>query len=108
MFRSFILIALPFVFVSSAIAQEDLEAKLKENCKVKWETNYRMIKYCIEQQNEAWGKLSARLDKYPEDSEERNIISRCAAKWRGESGGYNFRMVEYCSENQLQAYRELK
>lgn len=108
MIKYFVLIALPFFFTNGAIAQEDLDAKLKENCKVKWETNYRMIKYCIDQQYEAWGQVSERLRKYPEGSEERNIVHRCAAKWPGETGGYNFRTVEYCSENQLQAYREVK
>lgn len=108
MARIVLLFVLPFFFATSAIGDEHLDAKVKENCKLEWQTDYQMIKYCIDQQYEAWGKVSARLSKYPEGSEERNIVSRCAAEWPGTTGGFDFTMVEYCSENQTKAYRELK
>lgn len=94
--------------IRPVLAEEDLDAKIKENCQVKWRSDYQMIKYCIDQQYEAWGKVSARLKKYSDDSEERKIINRCAGKWRGKMGGFDFTMVEYCSDNQLKAYRSLQ
>lgn len=80
--------------------------QIKTNCKAEWGSNYRMQKYCIDQQTSALQKLQTLLQRYGEGTEEFRIIGRCLAEWKGKAVGYNYRMAHYCSEQQLSAYRE--
>lgn len=108
MIRVFGPILVLLLLSTNASSQDDYGALVKENCSAKWQSDYEMIKYCIDEEYEAWDNVADLLAKYPEGTEERNIVARCAAKWPGERGGYDFRMVEYCSGNQLRAYRALR
>ncbi|MGB7292143.1 MAG: hypothetical protein WBD99_08225 [Thermodesulfobacteriota bacterium] len=79
---------------------------IKTRCAKKWPTDYEMQEYCINKQTEAASKLQKFIETYPEGSEERIIISRCAIKWQ-EGDTYDYEMVEYCSNNQIQAFQKL-
>jgi hypothetical protein len=59
--------------------------------------DYRMQKYCQKKPYEAADKISSLAKKYPDGTEESNIIYRCGEKWRwGDT--FNFTMVLYCSK----------
>ena len=95
--------------LASGAGAVDIEKSVKEDCSKKWKTNYKMVKYCIEQENKAMQELADLLKKYPEGTEEHNIIVRCFNKWNGTSAalGKTYGMTVYCSENQLDAYNSL-
>lgn len=78
-----------------ANAYGDTMDTIKADCEAKWGTNYRMIKYCVNQQAEAVNSLvDADIDN--------EIMSMCRNKW-----GNNFRMVKYCVNQQSEAKRSL-
>jgi hypothetical protein len=62
-------------------------ADIRSECFQKWNTDYRMVEYCISQQTEARSKLQ-RTPSTP-------IKSRCIDKWN-----QDYRMVNYCIEQQ--------
>lgn len=92
-----------------ALAQDGQDAQdrnilaIKKNCKVKWVDDYAMIKYCMDEQDKAWLKVSDFLAGYEKGSTEQGIVERCALKWVGETGGYDFTMVDYCINEQMTA-----
>jgi hypothetical protein len=63
--------------------------------------DYRMQKYCQKKPYEAADKISSLAKKYPDGTEESNIIYR----W-GDT--FNFTMVLYCSKKQIEAYHQVK
>ncbi len=67
-----------------------------QNCKKKWGTNYRMVKYCIKQQQQALNYVAA-------VSNGGIIKQQCQSKW-----GTNYRMVKYCIGQQQQAFNYLE
>jgi hypothetical protein len=77
--------------------QTRLKAKrdvIMDNCRAKWGTNYRMIKYCRNTQTEA---------KYFVDAQYNDIIKKqCTRKW-----GDNYRMIKYCIDTQRSAKKDL-
>ena len=62
-------------------------ADIRSECFQKWNTDYRMVEYCISQQTEARSKLQ-RTPSTP-------IKSRCIDKWN-----QDYRMVNFCIEQQ--------
>jgi hypothetical protein len=96
------------LFTSNVANAENATVKaIKKNCAEKWETDYRMQKYCQKKQYEAADKINSLAKKYPDGTEESNIIYRCGEKWRwGDT--FNFTMVLYCSKKQIEAYHQVK
>ena len=75
---------------------------IREFCKNKWQDNYRMQEYCINEQEEAVFELKkGKPDDIPLDIF-RKIRSQCASKW-----GTNFRMREHCEKEQFSAWRRM-
>ena len=69
-------------------------AGIESDCRAKWGTDYRMVKYCIEQQREAKNAVNARSHGI--------IGTNCRTKWR-----QDYRMVKYCIEQQSQARQSI-
>lgn len=95
-----------------AVVAEEKVDKLgeasKANCKAKWVDDYQMINYCIKTQKENRQATWGLIEKFGKESEEYKIINRCAAKWPGQTGGFDFQMVVYCSNQQITAYQSLQ
>jgi len=70
---------------------------ISARCAQKWETNYRMVKYCIGKQQQALRSLQG-SKQVPDE-----ISSQCTQKW-----GTNYRMVKYCIGKQQNALQELR
>lgn len=82
------------------------DESLKNQCASQWEYDYQMQEFCYKQQREAADTIESYMKMYPEGTEERNILLRCAAQWKiGNS--FDFVMVEFCAKQQLEAYRRL-
>lgn len=75
------------IFLALLITPPEAKANIRNNCFQKWKTDYEMVEYCIEQQNEALSKLR----RIPNSG----IKSRCTNKW-----GQDYEMVVYCIEEQ--------
>jgi hypothetical protein len=69
-------------------------ADIRSNCFKQWNTNYRMVEFCIEQQTEALSKLQ-RTSSSP-------IMSRCRDQWNE-----NYRMINFCIEQQSDSANRL-
>ena len=82
------------VFLLLFLDPPDAKASIRNNCFKKWKTEYDMVEYCIEQQNEALAKLK----RIPNSG----IKSRCSSKW-----GQEYDMVVYCIEQQTGAANRL-
>lgn len=80
---------------------------IESQCAEKWDTNYRMVKHCMDSHEEAVQAVGALWESYDEGAEERVIIDRCFAKWTDDQSRPNWRMVGHCSERQIEAYQEL-
>ena len=63
---------------------------IMSNCRKKWNTNYKMIKYCVDKQTEAHRSISY----LPENI----IMTDCRVKW-----GANYKMIKYCYDKQAEA-----
>ncbi len=98
-----------------------LAGDIKDLCKDKWDTNYRMIEHCLKEQQKAksevfsyarkhgfvsGGKL--RVQANSKDPYEQ-ILYNCMRKWKNSKHGtYNYRMVNHCLEKQLESYNKLR
>lgn len=71
-----------------------ISSSIRESCEKKWGNDYRMVKYCIENQTKAKNNISS----YPYD----NIRINCEKKW-----GDDYRMIEYCIKKQTEAKRSI-
>ena len=80
---------------SSRYTDSSFSSIIMSQCKDKWDTNYRMVKYCVNNQKTAKRNLS-RQNISP------TIKRQCEAKW-----GTNYRMVKYCVDNQTTAKGDL-
>ncbi len=67
---------------------------IMSNCQKKWDTDYNMVKYCVNKQTKAYRSLSY----LPED----NIMKHCRSKW-----DTDYNMVKYCYDKQANAKRSL-
>ena len=70
---------------------------ISDRCSNKWGNNYRMVEYCVNQQQTALRNLNRRSINIPTE-----ISSRCSNKW-----GNNYRMVEHCVNEQQAALKNL-
>lgn len=76
---------------------------ISERCEQEWGTDYRMRKYCADQQYLAVEKL--RIGK-PEDVPDDVFLvirSQCRNQW-----GSDFNMRRYCEESQINAFRDIR
>lgn len=76
---------------------------IKLFCADKWLSDYRMQKYCIDNQNKAFKNMQ-RKNK---SSIANSILSRCMEKWHKYDYLYDWTMVEYCKKNQIEAFRSI-
>ncbi len=85
---------------SSAEPPDDSVAAplIRSKCLTEWKDDFRMRKYCEDQQQEALEALRARQLTGPLAK----IRSNCAKEWRDD-----FRMRDYCEKQQLEALRGL-
>jgi hypothetical protein len=67
---------------------------IMDNCRAKWGTNYRMIKYCRNTQIAAKSFVDAQYNDI--------IKEQCTRKW-----GDNYRMIKYCINTQRSAKNDL-
>lgn len=74
--------------------QNSYRSVILSDCEKKWKTNYRMIKYCVDTQTEAYHYIQYLSDDV--------ILSQCKNKW-----GTNYRMIKYCYDTQIKAKNEL-
>lgn len=72
------------------------DRKIRSACNDKWGTNYRMVKFCIEQQSTAKSSING-IKSTP------TIKGQCRDKW-----GTNYRMVKFCIDQQTEAKKGLK
>ena len=73
--------------------QENPGTVVSRHCREKWDGDYKMMKYCMDNQMES----NRRLHHFPPD-----IIQPCIEKW-----GENYRMIEHCAKEQSEAKRRL-
>jgi hypothetical protein len=95
---------------SAHVAANNPEAlKVKAHCAAKWEADFRMQKYCVDQQTEAAMKLGPEMSKVMDNpnSELAQALGVCVAKWTDEAEFRDWRMILYCWEQQKKAYRAL-
>ena len=62
-------------------------------CKIKWGTDYSMVKYCVNKQTQAKNSIPRANS---------TILNNCKTKW-----GTDYSMVKYCVDKQNKAKREL-
>ncbi|MDY6791548.1 MAG: hypothetical protein SWH54_09790 [Thermodesulfobacteriota bacterium] len=75
---------------------------IKNNCQKEWPNDYRMQKFCIDQQKDALKKLRAgRPADIPKDIFIK-IRNKCSRKWKND-----FRMVLFCERQECEAWRQL-
>lgn len=75
---------------------------IKNNCQKEWPNDYRMQKFCIDQQKDALQKLRAgRPSDIPKDVFKK-IRNKCSRKWKND-----FRMVLFCEIQEFEAWRQL-
>ncbi len=71
---------------------------ISTRCTKKWKTNYRMVKYCVDQQQKSLNQLQRSRSNIPSE-----INEQCVSKW-----GTNYKMVKYCVEQQQKSHRQLQ
>lgn len=77
-------------------------------CADKWPGDFRMQRYCVDQQNKAAADLRGFIERAAvPGSVEQLILGRCGSKWKVSEGVYDWRMVKYCTDQQINAYRSL-
>ncbi len=75
--------------------REEAAEAIKENAHKKWEDDFRMVKYEIDRQTEAYDWLIKQTDYTP-------IMTKAFEKWEDD-----FRMVKYEYEKQVEAFESL-
>ena len=78
-------------------------APVENACAIKWGSDYRMQKYCREQQYEAILEMP---DMKTVSPVQRQIIGECYNKWT-DAISTDFRMVKYCYDQQYAAFNAL-
>ena len=117
-----IVIALTLVAINSYAGPLD---GVKAMCANKWNSNYQMQEFCVNNQKESflsfyakWRLYVVPLEKKAELESrklmekdltpEAKILYTCAEKWKVDQfKTYNFQMVDFCADNQLKAYRRM-
>lgn len=82
---------------TSSKKAEDVTQIIRNNCIKEWDDNYRMVEFCIKQQNSAVNWLARNQNQIPKE-----IYSRCLSEWN-----HNYRMVKFCIEKQTDAKKSL-
>jgi hypothetical protein len=100
---------------SGAEAPEPEESPLSVNglirswCSHVSPDDYRMQRYCVDEERKAADQLGALQEKYLENSDEWKILARCLNRHTYLGGsGVAFRLAKHCSEEELAAYRSLQ
>ena len=73
---------------------------VKRKCASEWSDDFRMQKYCIDQQLESAATLGRRSML---TTDERTIRTKCATEWPDD-----YRMRNYCEEQQLKALASIR
>jgi hypothetical protein len=77
-------------------------ASSRAHCEAEWKTDFRMVKYCVDQQSEAGAKLDSLFSLHGVGTVGRGILDMCTAEW-----GVDLQMVAYCADQQFDAVRWL-
>ena len=92
---------------------EEQVTKVKQRCADKWDSNYRMQKYCRKRQVEGFTWVNTFIIKhklgtkpYPTKTVPFKVMTRCWAKWT-DRYGQDWPMVAYCVKRDMAAYRSL-
>lgn len=75
-------------------------ALARTNCEAEWPGDFQMIRYCLDQQTTAAGKLAAILPTLDDTMQARYAV--CSAEWDAD-----FTMRAYCLEQQIDARSRL-
>ena len=82
-----------------------LEENIAALCAEEWEDDFRMQRYCREQQLEGYNNLSKIWGEALTNI--RNAAASCLDDW-SEDLLFDWRMIHYCTSEQLEAWRELR
>ncbi len=115
--KSILFLLIFLLFLASGVTA----GGIKDFCKNKWGTNYRMVNHCLEQQQEALRQVVDYAEKHGltknnrfdvqsnSDDPYEQILYRCMDKWEEEQfDTYNYRMVDHCIEKQVESYNRIK
>jgi hypothetical protein len=81
----------------------DWESVARSKCEQEWATDYKMQKYCIDQQRDAARALSQGTPSDVDSSAFRVIRGKCTDEWPRD-----FKMRAYCETQQIEAFRSLQ
>jgi hypothetical protein len=90
------------VALCAGSASADEDRKIRDRCETKWDADYSMQVYCINQQILAARELTEDYSDIPDE-----IRGRCAMKW-SDQFGYDWPMVLHCVKHQFESYEALR
>jgi len=85
--------------VISELDVQEVKNKIKENAKEKWEDDYRMQKYEVNKQTEAFEQM---ITITVQNDDVETILTNAFSEW-----GNDFNMVRYEYNKQMKAYNEI-
>ena len=105
----------PEAVTPEAPKRPDVQGQIKAFCADKWGPDYRMQKYCIEKEVEAyreaavWIQANCNLREGAVLTPLDHIAAGCIVKWTlPNDAGYQWSMVRYCINTQVEAYEALQ
>ncbi|MDF1854404.1 hypothetical protein [Pseudooceanicola sp.] len=96
------LISAASLFCAGTAAMAFDQKAINDKCDAKWGTDFRMVKYCREHQQEAGRKVDDLRARVVGNGTAEIVLRDCEKKW-----GTDYRMVAYCYEKQADALSEL-
>lgn len=73
-------------------------AAVRAHCEKEWDTDFEMVKYCVDNQEQAGAELDQLGSAFPTGTQGGDILKFCAAKWEDD-----LEMSHYCAKNQFDA-----
>ncbi len=85
------------------------ERKMRARCEAKWPGDFRMQRYCLDQQQEGRREVRRWLaqNEAGASNDLKAAVLRCHIKWLDDQG-YDWRMVDYCMDQQIDAYQSMR
>ena len=91
--------AIIFVGLAMPVSASAAES-IKQFCKSKWNDDFRMLKYCMDQESAAKSWIDQNMDE--KETKDRQVLDRCRNKW-----ATDFSMIKYCIEQAAQGARDI-
>jgi len=85
------------VLVSNISMASVVEVDISNQCKVKWDTKYSMVNYCIKREIEAYNKVVAYKSTIKDSLPQQKILNFCS------NDNTEWTMLNYCIERQNKA-----